>query len=341
MVYIWSFKFIRLSLHHIQLQSQKSPMENYSKKFYVLPDTANAIWSIIKTVHAVDHVSPKGTIIPAKKKLALMYPKYIYIIHYLVKEYRQNTREYTEYGVGISTSYMKKRIAEDGPTVGLMLAKLIEYGIIDRVKKYSNGRRRIAAKYRLTKSYEMKVCEAEQQIFTREEHGIFIKTQVIMDTKFKQALAAYEAEYGDQKIEPVQLHTVHSMVLNGVVIASQVQPVIAEVSAVNQAGATELTTPGPLKHKAKKDDVFGILNDMVFDVEGAFFFMDEEVETGLRLALMNHPKLTLENKVIFNEWVADYMNTAYQEEKAAFIRWNEEQIKSDCSSGNVRDDQKQ
>lgn len=183
-------------------------MENFSKQFYVLPDTTEVIWSIVNTTHTRANQPTKGkTVIPPRKNPGKMVPKYQYILHYLLKEAIHNTKEYQANGVGICQSYLKKRISEDGPTTSLMLRQLELSNLIEKVKKHSHRKSASfnhAAKYKLVNA---DLDGVTLETFTHAEHGIFIRKQVTMDQKYQKEviefLEAEAAEAKPTKVEPV------------------------------------------------------------------------------------------------------------------------------------------
>jgi hypothetical protein len=167
-----------------------------STMLFVIPDATEVVWNIINTVHTQDFQSDKLTkkgqpVKPVKKvkNLEKMYGKYIYILHYLIKEARQNTRQYNRCGVGISSRLMKQRIGVRSPMLTLMLCQLQEKELIIPTQPHSfdkTSKKGIAAKYKLHPSFGELTGTAVKQEFTFEKYGTMIRTIIKNNQTCKQ-----------------------------------------------------------------------------------------------------------------------------------------------------------
>lgn len=118
-----------------------------------------------------------------------MYPKYIYVIHLLLREIKHKSESYQEKGCAISRNELRKRICEDNPTTTLILNKLQENQIIIKIKKHSNGPNvKKASRYKLIPDIERLFNPEDKKhnkLFTVAEHGKMISKLVENDEKCK------------------------------------------------------------------------------------------------------------------------------------------------------------
>jgi hypothetical protein len=170
-------------------QQEAIKAEQIKKTFqiYHLPQTDAVIKQVIQDIHSkeyervVQQKKGKETLhIPFKamERPGLMFPKYLYILHYLIRRMLQFKYEYAKAGSGISVADLRKRICVDTSMASLMLDVLQrpEYNLIVKTEKHSKERKK-ASKYRLSEELEQLVGDYESAasiptfVLNRRDHG--------------------------------------------------------------------------------------------------------------------------------------------------------------------------
>lgn len=176
---------------------------------YCIPETFPIINQMIQDVHAKDYLKVfkerKGKSKPpllykAMENPRLMFPKYLYIIHYMIRRKLQFTSEYEAEGFGISVVEMRRRIAVDTSVMSLMLEKLQEpqYNILRVTKNYSTYQKK-ARKYKLTEELEELVNPESKYVLNRRDHGKMVEKLIKYGKEGKEYNEELNAiQYGDK-----------------------------------------------------------------------------------------------------------------------------------------------
>lgn len=107
------------------------------------------------------------------------------------------------------------------------------------------------------------------------------------------------------------------------------------ICQVQEPAVPVLTTP--LKSRATKSNVFYELTDLMMELDEALHKDVKQVQIDLQVAVMNHPNWSQLKKVVYSEWISDFMAEEYTELKEWLRNYKEESRSMEVSVASLED----